>query len=436
MNQSNVVVPLHGIGWYGFESSDMLTLPDNPSRLGSDVSTVMQRMHMMGFNLVHFGISFSQLYNPDGSYKLAFSPAGLACPGSSSAAAIINSVTIPGFAPAPNSPLLSNAPSAGAGMCNDYLPDVGEPVVQRLAAVIDIFTRNGMYVLLVEDIDKDTALANDATAFANQWSKLAQDLITFAGAYEGLTQPSCSADPNGTPLALCHNTILGLLLNIDKLSTNLSWEPNSYIRPVGTHQLYDAAISVLQPLMPRTMFALAGGFQYGFSSSFNIGVNAQTTNFPPLAGNGAVASAADFFSELVNQPLESQVMFGFTAFGPTFDHWLGQFATANGGMDAKLSNDFDTSYGGVASGSVVDSQQVTHYFPALPVAFGGSFSDPNDTIFLNAMRTYMLAHHMPNFVWWCWNGQTGTNSPLTDANYLALDPHVVDYLVGFGLRPL
>ena len=428
-------VTLHGIGWAGFESGSMLSLPTNPSRLGSDVATVMQRMHLLGFNLVHLSFSFAQLYNTDGSRVMNANSVKVPCAGSSSASAIISSVTVPAahYGPPANTPLLSNAPAASAGMCNDYLPDLGHPVVERLAAIVDIFTRNGIYVLLDESIDRDPALVGDPTGFVNNWSKLATDLIQFGGTYEGITQPSCTSDPNNTSLALCHNTILGIMNNVERLHLNLSWEPNSVYPLAGGHQLYKGAMEALSTAMPRAMFVVPGAYQFGYSTTFNVGVNATTTNFPALIGPASIASASSFFEDMLNSSLESQMLFGFTAFGPTSDTWLMQFVPD---MEAKVANDFDASFGGLSSMGVVDAQQVAHLFPVMPVALGGNAGDPNDAVFLDSMQTYMASHMMNNFIWWCWNGQNNTASGLVDAStYIAVNPDIINYLKQLGLTP-
>lgn len=434
---SNPIV-LRGIGWFGFEYSSMLDTAPSPNRLGTDVGTILQRLRLMGFNLIHVSFSFSRLYNPDGSYVMNPTTVHIPCPGSSSYSAIVNSVSLPGFAPGANIPLLGNVPTPGAGMCNDYLPDLGASVVARLAAIVDIFTRNGMYVLLQENINEDVALTMDAQAYANQWTKFVGDLVQYGGAFENMAQPSCSADPNNAPLLLCHNVILGLMSNLDKVSTNsginLTMEPNNGVTNVGAHQLYRAAFDALSPAMPRAMFMVHGGYQFGLSTTFNIGVDSRTgPSFPSLAGPASVGSAASFFSDVLNKPVESQLLFGFSAFGPTLDHWLYNFVSS---MNSKIAADFDPSFGGLQRLGVADGQNAQHLFPTMPTTLGGMVDDANDMTFLNAMQGYMNAHNMHSFIWWCFNGQTSTGSNLVDpTNYTTLDPDVINYLKTLGLQP-
>lgn len=158
---------LKGINYFGFETSggSMVDgLWEAGSSITGDFATVVYRLKLLGFNAVRLPFSFKNLY---GGTPTSFTQA---CP-TDSVSSVASSTSDPavGFQGAPPEPTYT--PPSTPGVCNSYLPN--DSVLNRFMFVLDVFAKNGMYMIIDNHLNLDTTITDDPDKWVQQWKSLA-----------------------------------------------------------------------------------------------------------------------------------------------------------------------------------------------------------------------------------------------------------------------
>lgn len=176
---------LAGVNWFGFDTPGGTTMLDGlwagGSGLTGDLSTIVYRLQLLGFNAVRLPFSMRELFEaaPRGVGRAGCTP--------TSPRAVVAATAPPGtpaavLARAPP-PSRAYAPSR-AGTCSSYVPSVGT-VLDRFAWTADFFVRHGFTVVADYQLNTDASAIEDTGKWVSRWAEVARKLVSAYPATAG-----------------------------------------------------------------------------------------------------------------------------------------------------------------------------------------------------------------------------------------------------------
>ena len=132
--------------------------------LTGDFATIVYRLKLLGFNAVRLPFSFKNLYG--GTVQDFTQSCSTDSLGTVAMSTTDPSVGFSGAAPEPE-----YMPPQTSGVCNSSLPN--DSVLDRFMFVLDLFARNGMYVMIDDHLNLDSSITDDPDAWVQSWKSLA-----------------------------------------------------------------------------------------------------------------------------------------------------------------------------------------------------------------------------------------------------------------------
>ena len=395
------VQPIHGFSYFGFNTpgrGGFDGLPWGQDPIANDFLRTVHRQKLLGFNAVRIPFSFAELQKEPPSFEYNCTDV--------SDEDLVRATLPPtakdaDIAKAPKMSFAKRTP----GKCNTL---ASTTVRERLYEAVEVYVKNGFYVLLDNHLREDTTAITDQRAWTDGWKQIAADL---------LQKPE----------------------NQGRLFFDLLNEPGQYGQgwektdKAGIHALYIAAMDSVWQASDKAIFFIEGTGQETLGANWGDGFCADPAKITQMG----LGDPRPFFSELATKPYKNSVAVAPHCYGPAVTYAHDNFAGP--GLFSRLSDSFGClNKTGTGSGS-----------PSLrlPVAvgeFGSHFKDNGDVQFMTDFAAYLGCQgaakddrHDPIDAWfyWSWNPDSGDTGGLVQDNWKDVEWVKISYLEGIGLTP-
>ena len=394
---------MKGINYFGFETlggSMVDGLWISGTSLTGDFATIVYRLKLLGFNAVRLPFSFKNLY---GGTATSFTQA---CQ-TDDLGTVLQSTTDPSFGYSGPTPEPEYMPPTTRGVCNSYLPN--DSVLDRFMFVLDVFARNGIYVMIDNHLNLDTSITDDPDGWVQSWQKLATTI---------------SQAPEVSPWVL-----MDLANEPDSL--NLRWEAANGLPSMTKYYL--AAMDAIATVIPGQVFLVEGLGQVGQAICWGNGFSTD----PSVISSTGISDPTPFFTQLAAKPYLNNVALAPHIYGPSISH--------------------DASYSGNALFEVLSRTMGylnkrgfcvagdCHVYPIVIGETGSSLADVRDFDFYTSFIQYLtvtgpgddgLHNSIDSVFWWSWNANSGDTHGLVMDDWTALNFQKVQLLQHLqGLSP-
>ncbi|KAL3155198.1 hypothetical protein ABBQ32_013138 [Trebouxia sp. C0010 RCD-2024] len=406
-------ISLRGFNWFGFDNAQTCVdgLWAGSTALSRDLATIMRTQQALGFNAVRLLTSFQSVFGlsplPQSRECASVTPSDYEAYLTDPATPVAEGATIPN---------LAYTPPATEGICSDYL-DAFSSSFERYMFVINLFARNGFYVVLDNQLNTDPTLITEGQdAWLGYWRQIATAVAADQYAVnkviiDGLNEPD---------------------------SYGIRWEPTA-TRP-GYGALMLSLMDALYPILPGALFFIEGSDQdcgAAPASNWGDGFASQPEVLALFPTCGISNPGPVFFQPLLSKPYLSQVVISPHVYGPSISQTTKN--AAGQGLWTRLSQSFGylnkVGFGG-------------HVFPIAIGEFGTYFAEEADQTMFADLAKYMLNKkddgspvddlHNPitSFFWFAWNANSGDTGGLVNSpNWDSIVWQKVEYLQRLGLAP-
>lgn len=372
---------LKGINWFGFNNDQTMVdgLWAGGTSFGTDFSTALFKLRLLGFNAVRLPFTFKDL-------ELKAKNKAIPCtilPRNDiiTKCKALLGTPLPAWIP----------PYPSKGICNAYLPNT--TTRNRFKWTIQQFVKSGFYVI----IDYHPMGKEDVPLNKDKFIKKWNDLFQFL-----------HEDP------LLKGRILIDLLN-EPDSQQLKWK---YLTP-----LYDEVMSHIYNIDKSVLFMVEGTGQVAYNLNWGDGF---VTNKEIITSRG-IDDASVFFDTIMDKPYVNNVIISPHKYGPSIAKNMGYHK--GGALFERVYNSFGYLHRQGYCKREKNNNKKCKRFPLLIGEFGSTFDDRNDIEHLNdfakVLRNYTRT---PSWAYWAYNENSGDTGGIVRNNWQDLDWRKLDWL--------
>eukprot|EP00884_Botryococcus_braunii_P014870 jgi/Botrbrau1/23384/Bobra.0051s0033.2 len=367
--------------------------------LTHDLSEVMWRIQLLGFNTMRIPISFEALFS------MAPKDIKLYCQ-KSSKADIRASILKPGAAdpsqalwPIPNPP----DPALEAPQnCNNWLQ--GDTTYSRFLNTLRYIASQGFYIVIDDHLAYDPTLTNSVDKWIEYWQTVARDI---------------GADP-----LLSKVMILDLANEPD--SKGIKWEtglPNGK----GMTYAYLEAMRKIDQVWPDAKYAIEGCGQLGLAMNWGDG----TWTDEAMIAARKVQSANPFFQAVLKEKFANRLAIGNHIYPPSVST---QTVNITGdGLYWRLDN----GIGYLAKQGYCDGAKCQK-FPIFIGETGSKFKGVGqpDLDFMRDFAKWMKTRGLQDITYWCWNANSGDTGGIVADDWTTVEWVKMEFLSDCcGIQP-
>ena len=374
------------------------------SGLTGDLSTVVYRLQLLGFNAVRLPFSMKELF--EASPK----PVGRRGGCSATSPRAVAAATAPPGTPAS---VLARAPPPGRGFapsppgtCSAYVPAHGS-VLDRFAWLCDFFVRNGFVVVADYQLNTDASALEDAGKWVGRWAALARKLVAAYPATAG-------------------RVVLDIMNEPD--CVGMGWQARDGKPAAG--DLYLAALDAVFGVWDGFVALVEGCGQPGLARNWGDGFATD----PSVLASRRLSDPRPFLDALVGRRYVGQVALAPHVYPPSISQATDE--ASGPGLWWRLSTSF---------GYLNKAGYKGHRFPIILGETGSAFADDRDLApQLDLMKWAMLRgggsdrrhNRVAGVFLWSWNGNAGSGHGLVDGgSWAALDHTKVAFAASYGAVP-
>jgi hypothetical protein len=364
----------NGLNWFGFNNKQTMVdgLWAGGTSAGTDFSTIVESIRLLGYNSVRLPFVFSdlQMNTMDKTHPCRVI----------SDADVISRCRVP----KPPYPLYKSLPRPDRGRCNAYLPR--GKTEDRFLWVMKKFIENNMYVVIDYHDMGVEQIARHPKAFVEAWRSLWLKITTMPD---------------------FHTKISGRVL-IDILnepdSMKLSWSHMG--------DLYLRTMDALYPIGNNTAwFLVEGTGQTNYYMNWGDGF----VTDPKVLATHQLSDPNPFFKRLLDKPYRHRVIISPHVYGPSIS--FAKLAYSGQDMFRRLNSSFGYLY----QKGFCDGKKCMK-FPIIVGEFGSKFEDPRDLIHLQDFSKWMKeTFKNPSWLYWAYNQNSGDTGGIVKNNWQDID---------------
>lgn len=392
LTSNNKHASLHGINWFGFNNDQTMVdgLWAGGTSYGTDFSTIVYKLKLLGFNTVRLPFTFTDLkQSPLDKTKACHI---------NTQEEVLKKTTYTSQDYSKNinkSKYISfQPPYPTNNVCNAYIPNTITRA--RLKWTVNHFIKSGFYVILdYHPMGKET-IPYDPKAFVNEWVSLYKYIST--------------KDTSG-------RVLLDLMNEPD--SMKLSWE---YLA-----NIYKNIMSTIYAFDKQALFMVEGNGQIQYHLNWGDGFVTDVATLQQYQLN----SARPFFDAIWNHSYINNLIISPHMYGPSIAKNLGYH------KGSILKNRMNTSFMYLYTKGYCKKNNVCKRFPIVLGEFGSMFQEKGDIEFMTDLS--LILHNMtknPHWCYWAYNQNSGDTGGIVKNNWQDLDWLKLRYLMDkMDLKP-
>lgn len=376
----NAPFQFRGINWFGFNNKQTMVdgLWAGGRSSGTDFSSHVLQLKLLGFNAVRLPFTFDDLASPTSSKTM---PCKVETPTQIAQKTRLTATT-------PTPAIAFNGPWPSNGQCNAYLPN--GITRDRFIWVIDKFIKNDIYVVIDYHPMGTEPYARSPKAFHDQWVFLWRRIVS---------RPDF-------PSRLRDRIILDMMNEPD--SMGIGWK--------AATNLYLPTMETLSK-MYNPLFMVEGTGQTRYNLNWGNGF---VTN-PQIIRKYNIDDASVFFKAIQNKPYKNRVIISPHLYGPSISKDEGHSSGAP--LYERLENTF---------GYILSSGYQNTRYPVILGEFGSFFTNPKDVTYYKDIVQWFNKYHKGHIDWFFWSlnvNSADTASILTN-DWQNLRWDILNYLKG------